>query len=148
MRPFRRDFLSMVTVLAVLVAVVLVFPFDAIGFVPKRVSERRGPFASFVTLTDEEHAQAMRAAKTSWQGDSRGVRRLRVDLSVGVLPEDSSMATLDVGVRPRRMDLPRVDFVPGPSPDSVAARPVPRLPKAVDATVKQTFSKAELLRID
>jgi len=148
MKLLGRDLASVLSVFAVLAAVGLAFPFNAIGFVPRSDSERRGSFAAFVTLSDEEHAAAMRAAKTSWQGDTRGVRLLRVDLSVGVLPGDTRLNSLDVGLRPQRPTLPRISYEPGPSPVSAAALPGARLEKGSDAAARPPFSKTELLKIE
>jgi len=148
MRSIGRELLSVLIVLVMPFALVLSFPFDAIGFVASPHRVRKPAFASFVTLTDAEHSAAMRAAKTSWQGDSRGVRRMRVNLSVGVLPEDASMGSLDVGLCPRRGFLAPLDFTPGTDPVSVAAPPVHRLQTAPETRVRLPFSKSELLKIN
>ena len=149
MRDFRHEFLSLLTVLAVPAAIALVFPYSAIGFKPRTSAVRGSPSAAFVVITPAEQEQAMRSAKSSWQGDAGGVRRLRVDLSVGVLPENETSISADVGAEPSRSAATRVDYVPAAYPPSRAALPAGRLPKAETETAREpAFPKSELLKID
>ena len=149
MKGVRHELFALLTVLSVPVAIVLAFPFSAVSFTPRQLSGRCSPSAAFVVITPAEQEQAMRSAKSSWQGDAGGVRRLRADLSVGVLPENDKSISADVGAEPSRSAATRVDYVPAAYPPSQGALPAGRLPKAETETAREpAFPKSELLKID
>jgi len=149
MRSFRGELASLLTVLAVPVSIALVFPYGAVGFVPRPDRPARASSAAFVELTDEVQAVAMRSAKTSWQGDAGGVRTLRVDLSVGELPEDPAAVSMDIGVTPSRSAAAPVAYPPAAYPSALAAPPAARLLREdAEAERKRAFPKSELLKID
>lgn len=149
MKKLRAELMSILTVLAVTVAVALTFPFGAVGFSPRPDRSRPQSSAAFVVMTEAEQALAMRSAKTSWQVDAGGVRRLRVDLSVGELPEGPTASSMDIGVRPTRSAVSTVGYHPAAYPLTQAAAPCAGIPKADAEPVRELpFSKAELLKLD
>ena len=127
MRGIGREILPIVVVLAIPSAIVSVFPYGAIGFRAKTPSPKT-PSAAFVTLSAEEEETAMRAAKTSWQGDADSCLRVRADLSFGELPAAKEEPVLEVGERSRPPRFGDVGWEPPPFLPSRAApppRPIP-----------------------
>lgn len=149
MRSIGHELVSLLTVLSVPVAIAFVFPYDAVHFKPQRGLDSCESLAAFVSLTEDEQLTAMRSAKTAWQVDSDGVRRLRVDLSLGELPDDAAATFLDVGVVPSRSPASLVEYAPPAYPRTLAAPPAARLAKDEAAPVPQPpFPKSELLKLD
>jgi len=149
MKGFSGELMSLFTVLAIPASIALVFPYGAVGFVPRPDVKAKPSSAAFVELTDEVQALAMRSAKTSWQGDAGGVRSLRADLSVGELPEDPAAVSMDIGVTPSRSTARPVDYSPAAYPSALAAPPAARLVREEGEPERPLpFPKSELLKID
>lgn len=149
MKPVRLEFASVLTVLSVPAALSFVFPFGAIGFRPASRPAPSGASAAFVAMSDEEQVQAMRSAKTSWQVNASGERMLRADLSVGELPEDPSLSSLEIVSGPTRSPRSVVDSPLAAYPRSLAAPAVKRIPREAEAESRPpAFPKSELLKID
>lgn len=149
MKWFTQELMSMLTVVAISVAVVLAFPFDAVGFRPRAVRAVQSASAAFVSMTAEEQAAAMQSARTAWQVDSVGVRRLRVDLSVGELPEDPSTTALKVGLKPVRSGLKPVGYEPCAYPRTQAAATAVPIAKPKDEPeTRPPFPREDLLKLD
>lgn len=146
MRSVRSEMATLATVMAVPLAVLLAFPFDAVGFRAAAV-ETAHPFAAFVTLTEAQEETAVKAAKTSWIGVSGDyVNSPRADLPFGVLPDSKSAPVL------RLSDRPFIGM-PAPAPTgpvsylpSLAAPPPARLPND-PRTDEQPFTRAELMHL-
>ncbi len=115
MRDLRGKLLSVAVVLVAVVAVVVVFPFDALSFTPSRAAADGRAFAVFVLLTPEEEAAAMKAAKSSWNAEAVGVRRMRADLFVNDLPESASEPSL-AAPPPKAIPADKADQMGGPAP--------------------------------
>ena len=148
MRGLAGEILSLITVLAIPVGIAAVFPLEVAGF-RARTPRPATPCAAFVTLSADEEAAAMRAAKTSWQGDVGSVPRIRADLFIGELPGGAERESLDVSARSRPPRAQDISWTPPPYLPSLAApppRPVPA-DAAPDETV-QAFSRAELLSLE
>lgn len=149
MKPVRLELSSVLTVLSVPAALSFVFPFGAIGFRPASRPAPSGASAAFVAMSDEEQVQAMRSAKTSWQVNASGERMLRADLSVGELPEDPSLSSLEIVSGPTRSPRSVVDSPLAAYPRSLAAPAVKRIPREAEAESRPpAFPKSELLKID
>lgn len=149
MKGIRHELATLATVLAVPAALALVFPYGAIGFRPASRAEASRSSAAFVEMTMEEQEAAMRAAKTSWQVDSGNARRLRADLSVGVLPEDVSPISLDAVIGPSRSAVPVVPYGPEAHPRSLAAPAARRIANDVKPeAAPPAFPKEDLLKLD
>ena len=150
MRSIRQELLSVVAVISAPAALIAVFPYGAIGFkaVPRPTASK--PSAAFVSLTSEEEAAALKAAKTSWQADSASDRGMRAYLPLGELPEDGpSGPILGGGGWPwLRSALAPVEYgTPTWSPSAAAAEPE-KIAAEEEVPHATAFSKEELLRIE
>ena len=116
MRSLGSELSVLATVMAIPAWIGAIFPYSAIEFHAKAPAAAM-PSAAFVSLTAEEEASAMRAAKASWQGAAGGALQLRADLSLGELPTGKEPAVLGDDARTRP-----------PRPGSVAWEPPPYLP--------------------
>ena len=143
--------LSVAVVLASVGAVAVVFPYDALSFKPVPAKERKPAFAAFVSLREGEETAAMKAAKSSWNAEAGGVRRLRAELFAAEIPEARNEPALELADRLAMISPPPV--APGLSPylPSLAAPP----PKSISAEKADAgdgsapaFSREELLKID
>jgi len=151
MSGFRRDALSACIVLVSVCAVVASFPFDAVSFRPPAAGAPRSAFAAFVSLSAEEEAAAMKAAKSSWNAEAGGVRRLRAELFSSELPDADSEHALDISDR-IVLSAPK-PVAPGLSPylPSLAAPSARAIPPEGPGEVggpTPSFSREELLKID
>ena len=151
MRDLRGKLLSVAVVLAAVAAVAVVFPFDAISFTPSRAAAKGGEFAVFVSLTPEEEAAAMKAAKSSWNAEAVGVRRMRAELFMNDLPESASEPSLNI--EDRLAGPPPPPVTPGISPYLPSrAAPPPKAIPADKADAKDgpapAFPREELLKLE
>ena len=144
MRSLRSELLTTATVLAIPFGIAAILPWGALGFRATPVRSRVGGFAAFVSLTPEQEAQAMRAAKSSWRGGERAVNQGRADLFFGELPELPNPPVLGIGDRtrtPAPSDVPvgRSPYLPS----RAAPAPVRIAPPADGPTLP--FPREELL---
>ncbi len=151
MRGGRSDFVSAAVVLASVCGVAVVFPFKVTSFEASAGEQAKETFASFVQLSAEDEAAAMKAAKSSWNAESGAVRRMRAELFSGELPEASEEPVLALGDCPVRASVRVVSPSLSPYLPSLAAPP----PEAIEpdkaapyAVGVPAFSRDELLRID
>ena len=147
MKRFGRELASLCTVLAISAAIVSVFPYGAIGF-KARPPSAPTPAAAFITLSPDEEAAAMRAAKTSWKGDADSCLRVRADLSFGELPTTREESVLGVGERSRPPRFRDVGWTPPPFLPSQAASPLRPIPPGDAPKEAPAFSREELLSLD
>ena len=149
MTNLRQELVSILTVLLVPTALVLVFPYEAIGFRPAKRPPRARASSAFVVLSGAEQEVAMRSAKASWQVDSAGARRLRADLAVGELPDDPSPVSLDAVIRPTRSSVSVIDCGPAAYPRSLAApAPAPIAGDGKPEAREPAFPKSDLLKLE
>jgi hypothetical protein len=143
---FRREIVSLLTVMAAALSVVAMFPFEAVAF--KAVEPANtGATASFVVLSDEAESAALKTAKTSWQADRRALRSLRIDLAELELPEEKFEAVAMPGAFVSSAEFGIVDFgAPGYLPSAAAAPPQTIAPEPEKR--KEAFSRQELLNIE
>jgi hypothetical protein len=112
---FRREIVSLLTVMAAALSVVAMFPFEAVAF--KAVEPANtGATASFVVLSDEAESAALKTAKTSWQADRRALRSLRIDLAELELPEEKFEAVAMPGAFVSSAEFGIVDLSLAPTP--------------------------------
>ena len=149
-RPLRYEFYSLAAVLAVPLALAACFPYAALGLTPASDPEPCRAACAFVTLTPDEETDILAAARAAWKVSSAGVRRMRADLSLSELPEDSACAIADIEDRQRYPMPGGVRFVFSPLPSSLAAPPPEKIPAdpAVAAEDLLAFPRKELLKID
>ena len=149
MKSVRSELASALVVMAVAVAVALIFPRDALVFRATPSASDRSASAAFVRLTAAEESRAIRKAKTSWQeGADDAVRNLRADVFFSELPKERFESVMSVEDRrlsyePRRIGSPLPPFLPSRRAEA---------PRRISADGKNEepmpFSRAELLRID
>lgn len=146
MRSIGRELPPFLAVLAITAAILSVLPYKAAWF---RAGRRPTPTpaAAFVTLSPEEEMAAMRAAKTSWQGDADSSLRMRADLSFGELPAAKEDSVLDVGERTRPAVFRGVGWAPPPFLPSRAAPPLRQLPPQEAQGENPAFTRDELLSL-
>ena len=147
MKGIAGELASLFTVLAIPVGIAAIFPFSAIGFRARPVAQR-APAVAFVTLNAEEEAAAMRAAKTSWQGNAGNILRVRADLFLGDLPGGAEKETLDVAERCRPPRAKDVDWAPPPYLPSLAAPPPQAIPEDAPDEEVPAFPREELLSLE
>lgn len=147
MKGIVGELASLFTVLAIPAGIAAIFPFSAIEFRARPVAPRE-PSVAFVTLSAEDETAAMRAAKTSWQGNAGNILRVRADLFLGDLPDGAEKATLDVAERSRPPRARDVDWAPPPYLPSLAAPPPQAIPEDAPDEEVQAFPREELLSLE
>ena len=150
-REIRGNLLSVAVVFTAVAAVAVVFPFDAVTFSPAKAKDGKGAFAAFVTLSHKEEVAAMKAAKSSWNAEAGGVRRIRAELFSVDLPESESEPSLRLEDRFSGF-APSV-VAPGlmPYQPSMAAPAPTKIPHAKsddEGKSAATFSREEMLEIN
>lgn len=147
MSRWRGEVLSVATVLSIPLGVAVIFPFRAVGFKAQDVALSPSATVSFVHLSEEEEAQAVRATRSALRGDGEDVRQLHADLSFSDLPDEVQGEILPVSARPLGTDVPLVECAVGPFLPSRQAPPPQRIP-IVREEERPTFAKDVLLKID
>ena len=151
MRRIRRDVVSFMLPLTLPSAMAAFFFCGAAEFKAVEPPSGMQAFATFVELSPEEEARATAAVKAAWQGDSGGIRRLRADLSVGELPEESFGSVLEVSLGALHIPESELPAELPPLPPSMrAAAPmkIAPAPQQSSEAAPPAFSKEELLKID
>lgn len=148
-RQWRYELYSLAAVLAVPLAVLFVFPYEAVGFTAAADEPPRTASCAFVTLTEDEESAALSAARAAWKVSAEGVRRMRADLSVDAMPEEVPRAVMDVSERTRAARASSVAYDELPMPSTRAAgAPVRIAAPAAGREDGLPFSRKELLNID
>ena len=146
-RRWRHELIALALVLALPVCVALVFPFDAVGFVPHPDRPEPEARCAFVRLDAEGLARARAAVRTSWQPEAREVRTLPDDFLADALPEEEPGEVMDLSHRVPLKPAGPVAYAGVPLPPSRAAAPAVRLePLANEAGA--AFPRSELLKIE
>lgn len=150
MRRVGRDVVSFVMPLTLPLALAAFYFCGAVGFKASEDAARRRPFAAFVELSSKDEARATMAVKAAWQGgDAGGIKRLRTDLSVGVLPEETPGPVLELSLDALRVPETEVPFDLPPLPPSMRAEAPRKIAPAPAAdAAPPAFAKEELLKID
>ena len=147
MKTLRGELASAAAVFALPAAILAAFPFDAVTFRARQAAPKR-PTAAFVSLSPEEEASALRAAKTSWTSEAEGVRSMRAELHFAELPEFANEPALGMEDRQLRPQLPPPNSWPPPYlPSQAAAAPAKIAPEG-DSEPPLAFPRREFLRMD
>lgn len=145
----RYEFTTLFMVLLVPIFIGIGFPYRAVAFRAASSKSEPKAGAAFVELTESQEIAALAAAKTSWQVDAGNLRRLRVDLAVGDLPEDAPRPVLDSRDRPPWTEPAHVPYAAGAFvPTSAAARPARLAVEKSPVARPPAFSREALLKID
>lgn len=129
-------------------ALMLVFPYRAVGFKaePSPRSGRPG-HCRFVELTAEEEAGALNAARSAWSTDAGDLRRIRLELMGSELPEPELGELLECSFRVG--EKPPSRFMPDLLPATRGADAPHKLPPAPESQPQPAaFPREELLKID
>lgn len=151
MRSARSECLSLVTALALPVAVFLSFPYSAFLWpVPVPFPAERPPFAALVILTPEQEARAMQRAKTSGRHETANAAIRPSDLILRELPDDAPMPVVRISSRLRPPAAVRIAWRPPPYLPTQAAPPPAVIAPEKDTagTTPAAFPKESLLRTD
>ena len=150
-RSLRIEVVQLVASMALPAAILYVFPYKALLPVAPMKSQDapRAAKCAFVTLDKDHESRIVAAAKSAWQVNAEGVRRLRLDMFVEEIPETSLGPVSDISTRtrtPRSAPVPRL--APVPPTDLRAATPG-TISKETDAPApRPAFAREELLRLD
>ena len=153
MKGVRRAVSSVVVelVLPLSLPLALAFslPYGVLGFSAAEGVRPKTCTAAFVSLSAEDEDAAMRVAKSSWQVNAGGVRMMRVDMSVGELPEEKVLPVIGEGPSLSRPLPPLVDYgLPPLLPSRAAAAPARLADDGGNPAVGLPFPKEELLTIE
>lgn len=147
-KALRYEFYSLVAVMSVPLALALCFPYAAIGFEPKAETRMPRAACAFVTLRPDEETDILAAARAAWKVSAGRVRRMRADLSLAEMPDDTAGAIADIVDRQRYPVSGPIRFDALPLPPSLAAPPPARIeadPIAAESAL--AFPRQELLNI-
>lgn len=148
MKSLGSEMASVLTVLAVPVGIASVFPYGVFAFRATACPRVVKPAAAFVRLTPDEESRAMRAAKTSWQGDGSSARNARADIFFSELPAETLPMVLPEKERRRTFEMPVVGCGQSPFLPSLRAAPPARVLPAERQEEPLPFPRDELLKID
>lgn len=148
-RHIRYEIYSLALILIAPLAVLSVFPYDALSFEPAAPQEAATaaarPFCSFVVLTDAQADAAVQAARASIKTAREGISRMRADLSLSEIPEESGCVA-DPSVRQGATPMADVPYLVMPLPDSLAAKPPFSIPADASSTnLPSAFTRENLL---
>lgn len=147
-RSLRHEIANLAELAIVPVALLLVFPYEAMSFRAEAGSSNVRPACAFVTLNEEEERAALAAARTSWQVDSKNVKRMRVDISSGDLPAEPLRPVFST--RPPRGESAALDavYVPNALPPTLGAPKAEVIQADADGPVKSppAFPREEMLK--
>lgn len=147
MKGIGSELASIMTVLSIPVGIALVFPYEGLGFRASARETSKQPAVSFVRLSSDEEARAMRAAKTSWQ-NSESVRNRQADIYFSELPEETFPSVMTEKERRHEAELPIVERGEVPFLPSCRAAPPLRISPDGKREDPSAFSREELLKID
>ncbi len=149
-RPRRRlghELSSLLPMLALPVAIFLVFPGDAVGPVEEAARRESAPSCSIVELEPAVEAKAVELVRSALSVNARSVRNLRADLSLSTVEEGPPEPVMDIADRhrPARPGCVKCEVLP--LPPSVAAPEAASLPET-RGDEAPAFPREELLNID
>lgn len=146
MRSVRSELLGLSVIAAMPVAIMLVFPYSAVGF-KARTPPPHAASVAFVELDESAEAEALNSARTLWRMESSASRRLRARLPLAGLPDD------EPGIK---LQLPVVDSSTAPQGPayragawcpSTAVRRLVQLPASPVKPRTPAFPRSEMLEL-
>lgn len=147
MKPFKYEIRSLTSVGILSLGIALAFPLSALRFEPNRKDLPHLGSAAFVTLSLEQEAAALKAAKSAWQSDSSAMERMRVRLPLGELPEEENASPLgadEVLFVGSGESSPVAYPLPAYAPSFAAPAPA-KLPAPPKSVITPAFSREEML---
>jgi len=147
-RRFRGEIAALAVVVAVPIALVLVFPCAALRGLPPPAVQGKDVRFVVVSLTPEEERSVIASARAAWQMDTSRGRHMRIGLLPESIPEFKVCESADPGLRPRVDRLARANYIPDLRPPTLAAPPPAILPVQADSDLDgPVFSREELLKL-
>lgn len=148
-RHLRHDVCTLLLLLAVPAAILLVFPYPAVGLDPaaghEYVSE---PSCAFIRLDDRAERYALGVARVSWRSGGEGTLSHRPDLSVRALPPAPMTEVIRARSRSSREAVRVFGYEPPLMPPTLAAGAPSAIPASGSAsTVGPAFPREELLKL-
>lgn len=147
-RHLRHEIYSLIAVLSAPFIIAFIFPYKAIGFhaAPDRPAEQAR--CAFVTLSDEETDAAIAAARSAIKTSSGSLARLRADLSLSSIPEESSLTVAEISQR-TPFPPPSIVFFDDPLLPATRAAPPPEAIAPSDAKTGKSpaFTRLHLLQL-
>lgn len=147
-RHIRHEIYSLIAVLCAPFIIAIVFPYGAIGFRAADEKPAAPSLCAFVTLSEEETDAAIAAARSAIKTSSGSLARLRADLSLSSIPEESSLDVADIS---QRTSFPKpgiVTFDDPLLPATCAAPPPATIAPSGDKPAKSLpFPRLELLQL-
>lgn len=167
-RRWRHEFIPLLAVFALPLALAAVFPFDAVfpsssgalsadaglRFAGRPGVRRSGTepateaACAFVELTADEEASALAAARAAWQTDRGGVHRKGPEMFAEALPADPRRPVVDVADRTKTFSAAPAYVPAEPPTDFRAPPPAVFAAPAAPAAPQPAFSRADLLKLD
>lgn len=148
MKSISGELATLATVLAVPMAICLVFPYEALHFKASSGRSEAGPSLAIVQLSSAEERKAIRVARMSLRGDDESVRRLHADIYLEELPEDPVSSVLSVEERHLAAPPPVVECGLMPFLPSQAAPPPARIAPGEASGADLAFPRQEMLRLN
>lgn len=148
-KRIKHEILSFVPLIVLIGAIFFIFPFQTL--VTKRVATdfdlSTEPTCEYVELTNEEQTWAMDIIRSAISTDIKGVRDLRVDLSLSTISErdHSFVMSLEDRTRPLELSKPALEIIT--IPKSLQAKEPAQILSEKIFENKPTFSKEEMLKL-
>lgn len=146
MRSVKSEVLGVALVGVLPVLIFASLPYSAVSFRASAPKTSR-PFAAFITLTDEQEADAIAAARSAWQIDKSLSRRQHRRLPLGELPQEEQGFRISLSTGRPADEPANESYRPVPwLPTSAADRPVKFAPTP-SAKREPVFSREEMLQL-
>jgi hypothetical protein len=148
--PKGKDILFIFYVTVIPLAILAVFPYSAIGFVPSRDARAESAgTCSFVRLTQEQEYAAIESSRTAWRSPESSVSELMINLYSIEIPE---MEASKVSRVEERTDLPisvAEPYLPLAMPLSLSAPEARLIEQKSNVGIQKTkpFSRNDLLKM-
>lgn len=147
-RRLRSEFLALIPVLALPVAIAAVFPYAAIDFKCPPEVPGSAPSCAFVALAPGCEAKALDVVRSAFSVKRDSFRDLRADLSLSTLPEEPAHAIVEAADVPPLPPPSPSPYDVVPYPPSLAAPQPEAMEPAKPVPAPPAFMREELLKID
>ena len=148
-RPLRNELYALAMVMVAPLAIVAVFPFEALRLAPGSCADACVSSCAFVLLTADEEASATTASRTAWKVNMTDTRSLTADLLTPSISDEElrpASCILDSPLRRESLHL-RIEACPLP-PTLAAGKPAKIEPESPKDGASVAFPRKELLSAD
>ncbi len=149
-RPFRYELYTLIEVMAIPLALLLVFPYKVLSFQPQPELPAPSASCAFVTLSEDEAARLVSNARLAWEVSKKFSRGLWADLSISELPDEPATAVVGVEARTRTTAPEPLPYNDALLPPTQAAAAPQKLfaTEEESADARQPFPRKDLLKLD